>query len=157
MSNDKGTAIMSKQPSNDRETAEETGVASDQRAFLKTAGIAAAGAALPIDAAPWAGAAAQPTQTTQDSGNQPYTMRTRKLGGLQVSELGFGCMSTSGNYGPPIDKVQGIRVIRDAYERGITFFDTAEVYGPYTNEELVGEALAPFRNRRHRHQVRLRD
>ncbi|MGH8865902.1 MAG: aldo/keto reductase, partial [Burkholderiales bacterium] len=73
-------------------------------------------------------------------------MKTRKLGGLEVSELGFGCMSISGNYGPPIDPAQGIRVIRDAYERGITFFDTAEVYGPYTNEELVGKALAPIRD-----------
>ena len=74
-------------------------------------------------------------------------MRTRKLGGLQVSELGFGCMSnSSGHYGPGVDRAQSIRVIRDAYERGITFFDTAEVYGPYVNEELVAEALGPVRN-----------
>lgn len=73
-------------------------------------------------------------------------MRTRKLGGLEVSELGFGCMSITANYGPPADRAQGIRVIRDAYERGVTFFDTAEVYGPYANEELVGVALAPVRN-----------
>ncbi|WP_460429044.1 aldo/keto reductase [Azotobacter armeniacus] len=74
-------------------------------------------------------------------------MRTRKLGSLEVSELGFGCMSNSpGHYGPGVDKAQSIRVIRDAYERGITFFDTAEVYGPYVNEELVGEALGPMRN-----------
>jgi aryl-alcohol dehydrogenase-like predicted oxidoreductase len=73
-------------------------------------------------------------------------MATRKLGGLEVSELGFGCMSLSGNYGPPVDKAHGIRLIRDAFERGIRFFDTAEVYGPYANEELVGEALAPVRD-----------
>jgi aryl-alcohol dehydrogenase-like predicted oxidoreductase len=75
-------------------------------------------------------------------------MRTRKLGSLEVSELGFGNMGLSGgHYGPGVDRAQGIRVIRDAYERGATFFDTAEVYGPYVNEELVGEALAPFRDK----------
>jgi aryl-alcohol dehydrogenase-like predicted oxidoreductase len=74
-------------------------------------------------------------------------MKARKLGQLAVSELGAGCMSISANYGPPADKSQGIKVIRDAHERGVTFFDTAEVYGPFTNEELVGEALAPFRDK----------
>ncbi|MDG0061976.1 aldo/keto reductase [Priestia megaterium] len=73
-------------------------------------------------------------------------MKSRKLGTLEVSELGLGCMSISANYGPPADKDQGIKTIRTAYENGVTFFDTAEVYGPYTNEELVGEALAPFRD-----------
>ena len=70
----------------------------------------------------------------------------RKLGKLEVSELGAGCMSISANYGPPADRTQGIKVIRTEHENGVTFFDTAEVYGPYTNEELVGEALAPFRD-----------
>src|SRR5687768_15049775 len=116
----------------------------DRRNFLKTAGIAAAAAALPVGAASWTRPAA--AQSTQSNSGQPYIMKTRKLGGLEVSELGFGCMSISGNYGSPIDRAQGIRVIRDAGERGITFFDTAEVYGPYTNEDLVGEALAPVRN-----------
>src|ERR1700720_911655 len=76
-------------------------------------------------------------------------MKKRKLGnsGLEVSALGFGCMSISANYGPAADKNQGIGVIRAAHEQGVTLFDTAEVYGPYTNEELVGEALAPFRDR----------
>ena len=74
-------------------------------------------------------------------------MKTRNLGNLKVSELGAGAMSISCNYGPPADKAQGIEVIRSAYERGVTFFDTAEVYGPYLNEELVGEALAPVRNK----------
>jgi aryl-alcohol dehydrogenase-like predicted oxidoreductase len=71
----------------------------------------------------------------------------RKLGKLEVSELGAGCMSISANYGPPADRDQGINVIRTAHENGVTFFDTAEVYGPYTNEELVGEAVAPFRDK----------
>ena len=74
-------------------------------------------------------------------------MKTRTLGTLEVSEMGFGCMSASGTYGPALDKNQGIGVIRAAHEQGVTFFDTAEFYGPYTNEELVGEALAPIRDR----------
>jgi aryl-alcohol dehydrogenase-like predicted oxidoreductase len=74
-------------------------------------------------------------------------MKTRKLGALEVSEMGFGCMSISANYGPAADKMKGINVIRAAHEKGVTFFDTAEVYGPYVNEELVGEALAPIRDR----------
>ena len=73
-------------------------------------------------------------------------MMKRKLGALEVSQLGFGCMSISANYGPPAERQQGIAVIREAHDRGVTFFDTAEVYGPYTNEELVGEALAPIRD-----------
>ena len=74
-------------------------------------------------------------------------MKTRSLGKLEVSEIGAGCMSISANYGAPADKNQGIRVIRTAHDKGVTFFDTAEVYGPFTNEELVGEALAPFRDK----------
>jgi aryl-alcohol dehydrogenase-like predicted oxidoreductase len=74
-------------------------------------------------------------------------MQKRKLGksNLEVSALGLGCMGLSFGYGPAVDKKDGIALIRAAVERGVTFFDTAEVYGPYTNEELVGEALAPFR------------
>jgi aryl-alcohol dehydrogenase-like predicted oxidoreductase len=76
-------------------------------------------------------------------------MRKRQLGksGLTVSELGFGCMSLSSGYGAPTEKKAAIAVIRAAYEGGVTFFDTAEVYGLRANEELVGEALAPFRDR----------
>jgi aryl-alcohol dehydrogenase-like predicted oxidoreductase len=76
------------------------------------------------------------------------TISKRKLGksNLEVSAIGLGCMGLSFGYGPAVEKQQGISLIRAAVERGITFFDTAEVYGPYTNEELVGEALAPFRN-----------
>ena len=73
-------------------------------------------------------------------------MRKRKLGSLEVSALGLGCMGMSYGYGPAVDKKDGIALIRSAFERGVTFFDTAEVYGPFTNEELVGEALAPFRD-----------
>jgi aryl-alcohol dehydrogenase-like predicted oxidoreductase len=69
----------------------------------------------------------------------------RKLGNLEVSALGFGCMGLSYAYGPPIDKQQAIAVVRAAFERGVTMFDTAESYGPFTNEELVGEAIAPCR------------
>jgi aryl-alcohol dehydrogenase-like predicted oxidoreductase len=74
-------------------------------------------------------------------------MQKRKLGNsnLEVSALGLGCMGMSFSYGPPKDKLEMTALLRAAVERGITFFDTAEVYGPYTNEELVGEALAPFR------------
>jgi pyridoxine 4-dehydrogenase len=74
-------------------------------------------------------------------------MKKRTLGdsNLEVSALGLGCMGLSFGYGPAVDKQQGISLIRAAVERGVTFFDTAEVYGPFTNEELVGEALAPFR------------
>src|SRR5579863_2286598 len=74
-------------------------------------------------------------------------MQKRKLGNLEVSAIGFGCMSISANYGPAAGRNQGVEVIRAAHDKGVTFFDTAEVYGPYTNEELVGEALAPFRDR----------
>ena len=76
-------------------------------------------------------------------------MRKRKLGssGLQVSALGLGCMGMSFSYGPPKDKREMTSLLRAAVERGITFFDTAEVYGPFLNEDLVGEALAPFRDR----------
>jgi aryl-alcohol dehydrogenase-like predicted oxidoreductase len=76
-------------------------------------------------------------------------MQTRKLGksGLEVSALGLGCMGLSYGYGPAVDKQHGISLIRAAVNRGVTFFDTAEVYGPFTNEEIVGEALAPVRDR----------
>jgi aryl-alcohol dehydrogenase-like predicted oxidoreductase len=76
-------------------------------------------------------------------------MQKRKLGksNLEVSALGLGCMGLSFGYGQAVDKQQGISLIRAAFDRGVTFFDTAEVYGPFTNEELVGEALAPFRDK----------
>ena len=83
-------------------------------------------------------------------------MQKRKLGksNLEVSALGLGCMGLSFGYGPAVDKKVGISLIRQAFDRGVTFFDTAECYGPFTNEELVGEALEPVpRPGCHRHEV----
>ena len=75
-------------------------------------------------------------------------MQKRKLGksNLEVSAVGFGCMGLNSGYGHPLGIEDAIKLIRDAADRGVTFFDTAEVYGPFTNEEIVGEALAPIRN-----------
>jgi aryl-alcohol dehydrogenase-like predicted oxidoreductase len=75
-------------------------------------------------------------------------MRKRKLGGvgLEVSAIGMGCMGLSSGYGPATETGDAVRLIRTAAERGVTFFDTAEAYGPYKNEEVVGEALTPFRD-----------
>lgn len=89
-------------------------------------------------------------QTT--NGNQTNTTGAalggkRKLGSLEVSAMGFGCMNMVWAYGPPVSKNEAIPVIRAAYEQGVTFFDTAEIYGPFTDEEIVGEALAPVRNK----------
>lgn len=74
-------------------------------------------------------------------------MKQRTLGTMKVSEIGAGCMTFAGNYNAPVPKEQAIKTIRTAYENGVTFFDTAEVYGPYVSEEFVGEALAPFRDK----------
>ncbi|WP_172198416.1 aldo/keto reductase [Saccharibacillus qingshengii] len=74
-------------------------------------------------------------------------MRKRQLGNLEVSSIGLGCMGMSFGYGPASDAKEMTRLIHSAIDRGVTFFDTAEVYGPFTNEELVGEALQPFRNK----------
>ena len=75
-------------------------------------------------------------------------MQTRKLGasGLEVSAIGLGCMGISMSYGQPLATPEAVKLIRTAFDRGVTFFDTAEVYGPYKNEEVVGEALAPIRD-----------
>lgn len=109
------------------------------RDFLTTTTLFGAGLSV--------GPVARAASSNQPANKEENTMKTRKLGNLEVSELGSGCMSISANYGPPADRNQGIKVIRTAYENGVRFFDTAEVYGPYTNEELVGEALAPFRDK----------
>jgi len=129
----------------DRQLESPRGGDVDRRSFLKLTGAGLV-AALPIRAAPWADPAA--AQSTPSIKRGADGMKTRKLGSLQVSEIGFGDMTLSGgHYGPGVDRAQGIRQIRDAHERGVTFFDTAEVYGPYVNEELVGEALAPVRDK----------
>jgi aryl-alcohol dehydrogenase-like predicted oxidoreductase len=73
-------------------------------------------------------------------------MKQRNLGTMQVSEIGAGCMNLAGNYNAPVSRSAAVKTIRTAFENGVTFFDTAEVYGPYINEEMVGEALEPFRN-----------
>lgn len=96
-----------------------------------------------------------PSITENDGVNRPSSegdtkmeLPKRKLGSsLEVSALGFGCMEFAYAYGPPTDRQQAINVIRAAYDRGVTFFDTAEVYGPFFSEEMVGEALAPMRDR----------
>ncbi len=115
-----------------------------RREFLTYAGLA--GVALAIGGSvSFATPIAEQSAELERGGNK---MKIRKLGKLEVSELGFGNMGLSGgHYGPGVDKVQGIKLIRTAYERGVSFFDTAEVYGPYVNEELVGEALAPVRDK----------
>lgn len=138
---------MTSESVNGRKSADEQrGTGPDRRQFLGMAGAAVAAAALPLGGASWAGLAA--AQLPQGSNRKASTMRTRRLGQLEVSELGFGSMTLSGgHYGPGVDKARAIRVIRDAHEGGVTFFDTAEVYGPYVNEELVGEALAAVRDR----------
>jgi aryl-alcohol dehydrogenase-like predicted oxidoreductase len=121
-----------------------------RRDFLVKTAAAAAGLAI-VSACGSSDRANQPKPIANSSNKESEigksTMKTRNLGSLMVSEIGAGCMSISANYGPPADRSQGIKVIRTAYEKGVTFFDTAEVYGPYTNEELVGEALAPFRDK----------
>ena len=118
-----------------------------RRTFVTRTALAAA--ALPL--ATWSRADASPGQGHGASASHDIRgdqrMMKRKLGTLEVSQLGAGCMSISANYGPPADRKQGIATIREAHDRGVTFFDTAEVYGPYTNEDLVGEALAPIRDR----------
>ena len=116
-----------------------------RRDFVTNTALIAAG--LTIGPMLLSACANQPKETSNGTDKKNITMKTRKAGALEVSEIGAGCMSISANYGPPADKAQGIKTIRTAYERGITFFDTAEVYGPYTSEELVGEALTPFRDK----------
>lgn len=85
------------------------------------------------------------TSNYTDSLNSDSISR-RKLGSLEVTELGFGCMNVAWAYGPATPKEKAVKIIRSAYEKGVRFFDTAEVYGPFYSEEMVGEALKPFRN-----------
>lgn len=136
---------MDMQQIHDHKAAEdESTLTPDRRRFLMAAGMAIAGAALPVGVASWASPAAAQSAEPVRGGHK---MKTRMLGNLEVSELGFGNMGLSGgHYGPGVERAQGIRVIREAYEQGVRFFDTAEVYGPYLNEELVGEALASVRD-----------
>ncbi|MDX1666998.1 MAG: aldo/keto reductase, partial [Saprospiraceae bacterium] len=109
----------------------------NRRDFLRK--TASAGAGLTLASSAWAASKARSKGSSSDE--------KRQLGSLEVSPIGLGCMSmTSGSYNPPRSKAEMIPVIRGAVDRGVTFFDTAEVYGPFTNEELVGEALKPVRD-----------
>lgn len=84
-------------------------------------------------------------RSTQAASTVVRPLARRRLGSLEVSALGFGCMNVAWAYGPPMDRHDALRLIRSAYDRGVTFFDTAEIYGPFISEELVGEALEPVR------------
>jgi aryl-alcohol dehydrogenase-like predicted oxidoreductase len=115
-----------------------------RRVFMTRAMSLGATAAL----GPALAAGAALAQGNQDiQRKQGTAMKQRTLGALQVSEIGAGCMNFAGNYNVPVSKAQAIRTMRTAYENGVTFFDSAEVYGPYTSEEFVGEALEPFRDK----------
>ena len=121
-----------------------------RRNFLAT--TAAVGAGLAVGAVPVAARAEQPNRSEgrlDDNGTRNHgpasTLETRRLGALQVSALGFGCIEVAGMYNPPLDRQEAVRVIRAAHDRGVTLFDTAEVYGPFLSEQMVGEALAPIR------------
>lgn len=118
----------------------------NRRDFLATAALVLAGAAVgPAASSDEAGRLGDSSDKRPRGAKNE--VKTRRLGALGVSELGSGCMSISANYGPPANRSQGIEVLRAAHASGVTFFDTAEVYGPFTNEELVGEALAPIRDK----------
>lgn len=112
-----------------------------RRTFLKTTAIV--GAVMAAGPMAWAATDKSKPPLLQKGSNN---MTTRKLGKLEVSALGLGCMNMSGNYNAPADVPQSIRNIRTAFDNGVSFFDTAEIYGPYINEELVGEALQPIRD-----------
>ncbi|MGW1736824.1 aldo/keto reductase [Streptomyces sp. NPDC001999] len=120
-----------------------------RRGFMGKAGILGAGLAIGPSIASARAGEPQGNNSGRigESATEGKTgMKVRKLGELEVSEMGAGAMSISANYGPPADIDQGIKVLREAHDRGVSFFDTAEVYGPYASEELVGRALAPIRD-----------
>lgn len=121
----------------------------DRRDFLKMSSVTAL-----LAAGEWTGLSkvfaqspSQPENERSNGGNPSGSMEHRKLGGLDVSAIGLGCLPMVGYYGGKYDKREMIALIRRAYDKGVTFFDTAEVYGPHTSEEWVGEALAPFRDK----------
>ena len=114
-----------------------------RRKFIQQTALAGAGLLFAPNLLSATNTSSYPKQINDNKSNN---MKTRKLGTLEVSEIGLGCMNMVGNYNPPANHQQSIKTIRTAFENGVRFFDTAEVYGPYTDEKLVGEALAPFRN-----------
>lgn len=118
-----------------------------RREFIAKTTLAGAG----LSVAPLAWTASDSLQASPGSSNfvpelNPVSDK-RKLGSLEVSAIGLGCMNMVWAYGPPVDKKQAISVIRAAYEQGVTLFDTAEIYGPFSDEEFVAEALAPFKDK----------
>src|SRR5262249_21739019 len=113
-----------------------------RRTFIAGTGAAVSAAMLPGCAEP------TPDQTkSTPTSDQRVAASTRKLGPLEVSAIGFGCMNLAGLYLPPTERSEAVKVIRGAYDRGITFFDTAQTYGPYSSEEFVGEALQSVRDK----------
>jgi aryl-alcohol dehydrogenase-like predicted oxidoreductase len=118
-----------------------------RRNFL--ANTTLAGTGLALSPLVFTGCSEQPKdingQSDKEPGKKAGEMKTRKLGSLDVTEMGFGCMNLAWAYGPPMDEKRAIQLVRKAYESGVRFFDTAEVYGPFFSEKIVGEALAPFR------------
>ena len=123
----------------------------DRRNFLRTASsfaLLAAGATTGVSRvfAETSSSSLTGNLSDENTPNADDTMEYRKLGGLDVSAIGLGCLPMVGYYGGKYDKRDMIALIHRAYDKGVTFFDTAEVYGPYTSEEWLGEAIAPFRN-----------
>ncbi|MFR2071778.1 MAG: aldo/keto reductase, partial [Bacteroides nordii] len=121
----------------------------NRRNFLKTASsfaILAAGTVTGVSDV-FAQKHTFPSKEADPSTDNNNSMEYRRLGNLNVSAIGLGCLPMVGYYGGQYDKREMITLIRRAYDKGVTFFDTAEVYGPYTSEEWVGEAVAPFRNK----------
>lgn len=117
----------------------------DRKTFIKKAAVI--GASLTFGSAILEACKMKPANIESEISLNPATIGKRKLGSLEVSELGFGCMNIAWAYGPATEKKEAIKLIRSAYESGVTFFDTAEVYGPFYSEEVVGAALAPLRNK----------
>ncbi len=127
------------------DTVKEPGESLTRRNFVAKAAVAGAGITL---GSSWAKPQGQPAKSgTHGSLTASRTIARRKLGALEVSAIGLGCMNVAWGFGPPIDRQAAIGVIRRAYELGVTYFDSAEVYGPFLSEEIVGEALAPVRDR----------
>lgn len=123
---------------------ETDGPAMPERRKIFAAGLGVAAASLLPLPAMRAQAAITEAAATASS---PANLGRRKLGSLEVSAMGMGCQNFAGMYGPPTDRQEAVRIIRAAYDRGVTFFDIAEVYGPFLGEEIVGEALGPIRDK----------
>jgi aryl-alcohol dehydrogenase-like predicted oxidoreductase len=122
---------------------ETSGPAMPERRKLLAAGLGVAAASL----LPGSAVRAQTAPTgSAGTGSRPSSTQRRRLGSLEVSALGMGCQNFAGMYNPPPNRQEAVRIIRAAYDRGVTFFDVAEVYGPFLGEEITGEALAPMRD-----------